>query len=146
MPVFAPVPVFAPPFTSSLDRRSTRASKYGKETIVGDGRRHRDIISFSLTSDTKPADETLVIRNPVRAEFWRDYATDRLKALFEELSDLQESRTWAPDVAMEEMPTRQMTLDMLAEVIRARPVESIDGDEEEEEEDDDDDDDDSKST
>jgi hypothetical protein len=124
-PVAVMVPVapmmHAPwPPASLLDRRTNRKSRYGKETILGSGANHHDMISFSLENDKEPSDETLVVTNPVRAKHYMNYPTDRLKALFEELSDLQESRTWAPDVAYEEIPSRQDTLDILADVLRHR--------------------------
>jgi hypothetical protein len=87
------------PEASILDRRTNRKSRYGKETLLGSGANHHDMISFSLENDKDPSDETLIVMNPVRAKHYMNHPTDRLKALFEELSDLQESRMWAPDVA-----------------------------------------------
>jgi hypothetical protein len=103
-------------------------------------------MSFSLTNDKDPSDETLVVMNPVRAKHFQDHPTDRLKALFEDLSDLQESRMWAPDVAYEEILMRQMTLDTLADVLRHRiqwlgdKDDKNDKDEDNDDEDDDDED------
>lgn len=58
--------------------------------------------------------------NPVRAYHFAKLPTGKLEALFEELSDLHESRMEMPDVVFEEMEMRQMTLSTLHGIIRKR--------------------------
>lgn len=115
-------------WTSSLDRRTNTRSIYGKQTYLGSGANHHDLISFSLTNAKDPSDETLVVMNPVRDYHFKGLQTSRLEALFEDLSDLQESRVGQPDVVFEECEMRQMTLDTLAEVLQRRKQWSGDDD------------------
>lgn len=117
-----------PGWTSSLERRTNPRSRYGKQTHLGDGMNHHDVISFSLTNAKEPSDETLIVMNPVRDYHFKGLQTGRLEALFEELSQLQESRVGQLDVAFEECEMRQMTLDTLAEELQRRKQWSGDDD------------------
>jgi hypothetical protein len=138
---------FPPPFnmpgadgwTSSLDSRTNMRSRYGKQTHLGSGANHHDLISFSLTNAKEPSDETLVVMNPVRDYHFKGLQTSRLEALFEELSDLQETRVGNPAQVFEECEMRQVTLDTLAEELQRRKQwsgdddgEDLDGDKEDE--------------
>lgn len=114
--------------TSCLDRRTNTRSLWGKQTFLGTGANHHDLISFSLTNAKDPSDETLIVRNPVRDYHFKGLQTSRLEALFEDLSDLQESRVGQPDEVFEECEMRQMTLDTLAEELQRRKQWSGDDD------------------
>jgi hypothetical protein len=128
-----PVP---PPFlmpgstgwTSSTDRRNNPRSFYGKHTYFGDGDNHHDLISFALLKSDDPSGETLIVMHPVRASFFTNLSTGKLEALFKELSDLQESRVGQWNWMWGECEARQMTLDTLAEVLKARKQWLGDGD------------------
>lgn len=87
---------------------------------LGNGACHHDFISFSFSDDKNPPDETLVVMHPVTARHYIDLQTEKLKALFEVLADLQETRMWAMGLGIEEMPSRQRTIDILEDVIGAR--------------------------
>jgi len=120
---YYPPPFLMPGSTgwhSSLDRRTNHPSRYGRQTYFGDGDNHRDLISFSLTNNKNPSDETLIVMHPVRAYFFSDLPTRKLEALFKEISDLQESRFGQYGVVFGDCESRQMTLDTLTKVLRAR--------------------------
>ena len=130
-------PPFTSNWTSSLDRRTNMRSRYGKQTHLGSGMNHHDLITFSLTNAAEPCHETLVIMNPVRDYHFKGVQTSRLEALLQELEDLQESRVGQPDVVFEECEMRQMTLETLAEELARRKTwsgdddgEDLDGDKE----------------
>lgn len=97
---------------------------------------HHDVISFSLTSAKEPCNETLIVMNPVRDYHFKGSQTSRLEALFEEFSELQESRVGQLDVAFEECEMRQMTIDTLAEELQRRKQWSLDDDDDDGKDDD----------
>lgn len=126
-------------WTSSLDSRTNMRSRYGKQTYLGSGCNHHDIISFSLTNAKEPSDETLIVMNPVKESHFKGLQTSRLEALFEELSDLQEAQLRNPCQMFEECEMRQLTLETLEEELQRRKQwsesddgEDLDGDKEDE--------------
>jgi hypothetical protein len=116
-------------FISTLDRRTTRSSRYGKLTTLGHGQIHEDLLSFSLTSPLSPPNETLVLLHPVQARRFAGISKTKLKELFEELNDLQDAREGAPNQAVYEMQARGETIERLAEVLRGLGDDGVDEEE-----------------
>lgn len=137
-----PVPVthplmFAPPTTMTEGRKNPR-SFYGRKVLFGNGANHHDLISFSLENDTKA--DTLVIRHHVKAKYFEDLELAKLKDLLEELDRIQQDRIGMWDQGPEEIEMRQMTIDTLKDVIKAKNWAADSDDDDKDDEDDEDDD------